>query len=134
MKATYSTGKVKGFNRNHRKENNFLSEYLVIQPKYNLLNESIEMKQVISLRIYGTNAMNYACLWVYANDYKSGSGSAGGYGYHRPSAAAEEAINAAGYSLDESISGVGESAIKKALNAICKLEGFKDCQIFEAHP
>ena len=63
-----------------------------------------------------------AALWV--NDYTnseintSGTGSAGGYGYHRPSAAASEAIRNAGIELDQNISGRGDSAIEDAVKAI----------------
>lgn len=133
MKALF-TDNGKGFNRNHRKENHFLNEYKV------LTIEGDKIKEIISCRIYGTNAMNYCCLWVQGDSFKSGSGSAGGYGYHRPSAAVQEAINNAGYQLQDdngkplSISGVGETAIKDALEAIAKYAGFSNVQIFEAHP
>ena len=79
------------------------------------------IKNPVTLRIYGTQARNYAAVWCNGNGvYKSGTGSAGGYGYHRPSAAACEAINNAGITLDDDINGRGDSAIKEACEAIAK--------------
>lgn len=90
---------------------------------------------VISLRLYGTGAKNYACLWVsLPAGHRSGSGSAGGYGYHRPSQAAEEAIRNAGFKLDTAIGGVGEEAMREALLAIAEAIGVKRPAIVEAHP
>jgi hypothetical protein len=73
----------------------------------------------ITLRLYGTGNKNFACLWISGQD-RRGSGSAGGYGYHRPSAAAQEAINNAGISLSLPIDGRGEEAIREALLAIAR--------------
>jgi hypothetical protein len=120
------------FNRSHRKENHFYKEYLVITPN---------LQQIISCRMYGTGAMNYCCIWVrvipqgeqYATHTISGTGKAGGYGYHRESAAAHDAITAAGYILSESISGVGESAIERALVAIATFHGYDNVKIFSSH-
>ena len=48
----------------------------------------------------------------------SGSGSTGGYGYHKGSAALDEAIRSAGITLSRSVSGTGEC--EQALMAIAK--------------
>lgn len=106
--------------RKHRREKNFQEEFSLI-----LFDKELnKFQSVISLRIYGTQAKNYACLWVSNNGmYSNGSGSAGGYGYHRPSAAVQEAMESAGIKLDRSISGVGDSAIIGALHAIAKYLG-----------
>lgn len=89
----------------------------------------------VTLRLYGTGRRNYACLWVNAEPiHTRGSGWAGGGGYHRPSAAAGEAISNAGFSLDQSIGGVGESAMREALLAIAKCIGVRKPALVEAHP
>lgn len=92
---------------------------------------------IVDCRIYGTKAANYACLWVHHGDtHRSGSGKAGGWGYHRPSAAVQAAITNAGYGLYGSpykeqdtpaaarqrcyIGGVGDIAVEAALMAIAK--------------
>lgn len=112
----------------HRKEKHFLQELTVIS------FEDGEFKTPATLRIYGTNAKNYACLWVHSGEvHASGSGSAGGYGYHRPSAAAQEAINAAGFELSEPIDGRGESMMENALKAIATALGHKKFYLHSAH-
>jgi len=101
--------------KSHRRENNFMEQYT----GFVLIDG--ELREIVTLRIYGTNAKNYACLW-YNNiaEWASGSGSAGGYGYHRPSAAAQEAFDTAGVTLSECISGRGDSAIREAVEALAK--------------
>ena len=59
-----------------------------------------------------------AILWVHGKNYASGSGYAGGYGYHKPSAAVGNAIESAGFGLEFNISGGGESALVDALKAV----------------
>ena len=101
--------------RSHRKKNNFMEQYTGFA-----LIDGV-LREIVILRIYGTNAKNYACLWYNNTDeWGSGSGSAGGYGYHRPSAAAQEAFEKAGVTLSEDINGRGDSAIREAVEALAK--------------
>lgn len=96
----------------------------------------------------------YASIWVHgAEVYTSGAGKAGGYGYHKGSAAIQSAIDSAGIELygdvyegytgdmtpaekralskrRARISGVGESAIRAALLAIAKAAGLKGKPLF----
>lgn len=78
----------------------------------------------IEARLYGTGNVNTCCLWVHGVDANGkctqGSGRAGGYGYHRPSAALQQAIQNAGFTLSRGIDGVGEDAMREALLAIAK--------------
>jgi hypothetical protein len=64
---------------------------------------------------------------------RNGSGSAGGYGYHRPSAAAQEAIENAGFTLANRIDGVGESAMREAVLAIAAALGYPGAFLHTAH-
>lgn len=97
----------------HRKENNFQAEYLGIA----VVDGAI--KVAVNLRIYGTQAKNYCCLWYNNGDkWGSGSGSAGGYGYHRPSSAADSALLSAGVVLDESIDSRGDTAMREAVKLL----------------
>jgi hypothetical protein len=115
MKAVIlSTGN--SINRSHRKEDKFLEEISCF-----VMTKEKTLKNVVILRTYGTQAKNYVCLWAHGeNKHTSGSGSAGGYGYHRPSAAAAEAISAAGIKINQNISGRGDTAIIEAAEAIAK--------------
>lgn len=79
--------------------------------------------QPVDLRFYMGRSSNssivYACLWVYGNDlYLTGYGTAGGYGYHKQSAAFEGALASCDIELSERISGVGDEAIRSAIMAI----------------
>jgi hypothetical protein len=121
--------------RAHRKENNFLNEFCLISL------EKGDFETPVTLRIYGTNSKNSACIWIggifagFDGYYisASGSGSAGGYGYHRPSAAAAKAFESAGVKLPFSIDGRGDSAIVDALTALAKHLKIKKFYIHKAH-
>ena len=52
--------------------------------------------------------------------FHNGRAYAGGYGYHRSSAAAAWAIKAAGVDLSEDIAGRGDQAIAAAVEAIAR--------------
>lgn len=72
----------------------------------------------------------YCAAWfrppVGGADYgwRSGKGSAGGYGYHKQSAAFAEAVESAGINLALDVSGRGTSAIREALIAIACAQGY----------
>lgn len=101
------------FNSKHRKEDMFRA-YKVLDTNFNT---------VVDCRLYqpGRSSTCYCCLWVSAPDkYKSGSGTAGGYGYHKASSAVGSAVRNAGFSLDKYIDGVGDKAIEGALLAVAR--------------
>lgn len=62
----------------------------------------------------------YAIVWTNKTD---GTGSAGGCGYDKDSAAVGEAIRNAGYTLEHRVDGVGLDAVKQALLAIARFNG-----------
>jgi hypothetical protein len=112
----------------HRRENHFSGEIAAI--------DRATGAALVSLRIYRSpsNACNYACLWVYANPvYCAGSAKAGGYGYHRASQAAQEAISKAGFTLDQDIAGGGDRAMQDAVKAIAECVGCADPIIHVSH-
>jgi hypothetical protein len=78
---------------------------------------------LVTARLYIPHSVAYACIWISGRGngtYGRGTGKAGGYGYHKPSAALSEAIDDAGISLDRSISGVGDTAMRDACEAIAR--------------
>lgn len=133
--------------RENRKESAFMQEYAVIFPhlqKQRRYSGDMPPRAFasITLRIYRTDSRAYACIWIHwpesaphAGDsvYVSGGGYAGGYGYHRASAAAAAAIRDAGINLSQSISGVGDSAIESALCAIARALSKKAFILHYAH-
>ena len=101
-----------------------------------IVNSEDGLKNIITVRCYmGRSASAstiYASLWVYDAEHRtSGTGKAGGYGYHKESEAIAEAVKSAGISLDKGISGEGSSAIDDALKAIAAALGFDTCLIVE---
>ena len=78
----------------------------------------------------------YCCLWV--DGRYSGRGQAGGYGYHKESAALQEAIKSVGIQLKGdpygregkeggncSIHGIGQQGMELALKAIARAAGYR---------
>ena len=139
MKAIFC-GEEKRNAKNMYGEKELVSSYIVIDKKTE--------KEVINCRVYmgrsSSSSQVYASIWISNNGlYTSGYGVAGGYGYHKESAAIDAAITSAGFELFGNvyarsnekpdfkkqcyIGGVGESAIDAALLAIAYATGVKDC-------
>lgn len=115
MNATINANRTteEGFNRNHRKDYHYTGAYEGIA----IVNG--EIIKSVTLRLYNTRTTSYACIWANNGEtYLLGSGKAGGYSYHTESAAASEAIQAAGITLSQRIDGVGGTAIENAIKAI----------------
>lgn len=74
-------------------------------------------------------SVTYCSIWV--RDHKGGRwfagyGTAGGGGYHKPSAALDAAIRSAGITLEGDIHGAGERPMEHALHAIAVALGYGD--------
>lgn len=121
MKANVSKLREGDKIRQYRKEDHFYSQLSMIDPSSG--------REVVCARFYspfrGSNI--YACIWVRPCDlradesaYGFGGGKAGGYGYHKASAALADAISDAGIELDEEISGHGGAAMESAIYAIAR--------------
>lgn len=128
-KAKIPFHNVEGINgKAHRKEKGFFRQYsLIVQ--FN--REPIRIARVC---FYSTGSKVYCCLWIFAkgkdipgsesgNVYLSGSGSAGGGGYCKNSAAMAEAVEKAGVTLPFNLSGSG--MVEEALDAIAAGCGYK---------
>lgn len=109
------------FTITHRKEKYFYKQFTAVAINGRRIYDAV------TLRLYSTDSRAYCCIWINGNcawgggDYwRVGSGTAGGYGYHRASAAAQEAIFNAGIDLSEDINGRGDQAIREAVEAIAR--------------
>lgn len=95
------------------------------------------MRQIITCRFYSARSrgasVHHCSVWFTgkASRYGSGTGKAGGYGYHKDSAALAAALLAAGVTLGYSISGVGNSAMRDALRALAAALGYRKTFIVE---
>lgn len=102
-----------------------------------------QFREIVDLRLYMGKSRNssqvYASVWISSGDvYTTGHGVAGGYGYCKRSAAADNALSSAGIQLfgtpygsrepnfaeKASIHGVGETAIREAILAIGEALGY----------
>jgi hypothetical protein len=95
------------------------------------------MRTLITVRVHVSKSKheNYCSVWFTgirdALPWCAGHGKASGYGYHRPSAAMQEALDSAGIKLSEPIDGVGQQAMADALRAIARAAGYRKCLIVE---
>lgn len=101
---------------------------------YNVVSNAL--KELITVRCYMGRSANasvvYASIWVHGPEhFTSGTGKAGGYGYHKSSAAIGDAIKSAGIELSKDIEGVGDGAIHEALSAIAETMGYDAFLIVE---
>lgn len=102
-----------------REEKHFYNGYKVVT----IVND--EMVELVDARLGATDNCHYASVWLnvryYDNNYYNtcgsarGAGKAGGWGYHRASAALESAFCRAGMRFDVGCSGMGESAMRDCL-------------------
>ena len=84
--------------RNYSGEKEIVSKYIVL----GFINGA--QKEIVDARAYMGRSRNsstvYASIWVHGGEvHTSGKGSAGGYGYHKESAAIGSAISDAGIEL-----------------------------------
>jgi hypothetical protein len=105
-----------------------------------------QLRPVVEARYYMGRSRSastvYCTLWVMGKNHYSGTGNAGGYGYHKESAALAAAISSAGIVLTGSnyahwgdkkpnykqrayIGGCGSSSAEMALMAIARAAGTK---------
>lgn len=104
-----------------RQEKHFYNGYKVVT----IVND--KMITLVDARLGATDNCHYASVWLniryYDNDYYNnygsarGAGKAGGYGYHRASAALDSAFRRAGMRFSIGCSGMGESAMRECLLA-----------------
>lgn len=124
MKVKF-TDRTERYNSRHRKDE--------LDHSYKTITK--EFETIVDCRTYSTDRMAYCCIWInHKKLYKSGSGSAGGYGYDRESAAVADALYNAGIDINN-ISGRGGSAVEQAIMAITKkLLGQKQFGLIISHP
>ena len=130
--------------RNYGDTKEKISQWLVIDKKTE--------RTIIDCRVYMGRSSNssqvYASVWISGNNYYvAGTGNAGGYGYHKASAAIASALESAGINLFGNIyhragekpdfkryadiGGGGESACRMAFNAIAYALGYRDIIMIE---
>ena len=108
-----------------------------------------ELREVITVKCYmgrsASASVVHAVMWVKCADghWTSGSGSAGGYGYHKESAAIADAIKSAGIDLQDlendrkdhwfDLSGTGDSYYPQVFEAIARAAGYRGRTLLLSH-
>lgn len=124
MKAQILDRNVNGMNLTHREREERAG---LMQGYKALCLDGDKLVELVDLRIGKTpGRVYYACAWLYqprqySADRKGmnsrGSGKASGYGEHLGSAAASDALAAAGLQFDKRVSGSGWGAVREAVEA-----------------
>jgi hypothetical protein len=139
MKAVFN-GKNESNAINYGGEKERVSSYQVIGKRNGTLSSIVEARFYMGRS--SSASVVYCSLWVQGDNYCSGTGKAGGYGYHKESAALASAINSAGIALFGSnysywgeekpdfkkpahIGGCGCESMRMALRAIARAAGAK---------
>lgn len=138
MKAAFD-GKSPSNAVNYSGEKEKISSYTVVGKRNGSLSAIVEARFYMGRS--RSASVVYCSLWVQGENYCSGSGKAGGYGYHKESAALQSAISSAGITLfgsnysyfdkDEKpnfkkrahIGGCGCGSMATALKAIARAAG-----------
>lgn len=87
-------------------------------------------RDLVTIKFYTGRSRNSSIVYCnfWASDDRntfSGSGTAGGGGYHKASAALQEAINSSGIRLNTPIDGRGDSSMREAIKAIGNFFGYR---------
>ena len=110
----------------HRKESSFRRQLSLV--------DLADGEEVACVRFYGKGERAYCCAWLGRSaQHARGSGWAGGYGYHKDSAAMQSALIAAGFRFAEPFDGVGETGERDALEAIARWFDIPAFAIIKAH-
>lgn len=127
VEPIHSGTRTENLNVKHRREGNPGYSIQVILKDDNAYDHALLTIDVFEPKNYRTGMERItACVWFHdstSNIYLSGSGYAGGCGYHKPSAAINAAFNSAGIDCD-SFSGHGDSAVKDTIYALMTVQGY----------
>lgn len=113
--------------KNHGGDKETVSTYNLV-----VLQDDGTLSEIVTIVVYmgrsRTASKVYASVWLNCHErsiHTSGTGSAGGYGYCKESAAVGDAFASAGIELAEDIRGRGVDAIYNTIKAIAEHFGYK---------
>lgn len=137
MKVTEFSAKESRKNmESFRRENSFWKEISLFD--LDSIKSGGKAVDVVNCRFYGGGSVVYCVVWCHLWHYEKasarGMGKAGGYGYHKPSAAMSEALSDAGWQFSEGIEARGDTAMTEALQAIADHLGITQSHIHHSHP
>jgi hypothetical protein len=120
-----------GHNYGGEKELISTHQFVATLPKGHYSGRKIDA--VITIRCYMGRSRNastvYASLWARSRDgeiHLAGHGSASGYGYHKESAAVNDAFRSAGVTMAAAFDGCGDSTMRIAIEALARKLGWRN--------
>ena len=128
MKAKFTkTAVSNALNMGDKKET--IKTMVLITCKAGKFSEPVTVRWYASRSGDGASPV-YCSLWVHCSPYYvSGRGVAKGYGYHKASAAFQDACDSAGIELSQPVDGRGDSSVQDALYAIGQALGFDQSEL-----
>lgn len=124
--AVYDTAKHQAGERAMNDNKELIHHFGVVARINGKLTKVVDARFYMSRSADGASPV-YCNLWVSGADtYTSGRGKATGYGYHKTSAAFQDALDNAGFTLNRDIGGVGSDAMHNAALAMAQHIG-ADC-------
>jgi hypothetical protein len=118
--ATLDDSRPGNFNRAYHKDKGLTHGYKVIDCNPEHADYNDEPSTVADIRVYFPGSVCYCAAWLHGTADTSGTGKAGGYGYHMQSAAIEAALKAAGFNFNQEIGGRGTEAEQAAIMAAAR--------------
>ena len=116
--------------RNMGDKKETVKQMILIAYKGGEFSEPVTVRWYMSRSGDGASPV-YCSMWVHCSPYYvSGRGVAKGYGYHKASAAFQEACDSAGIELSQSVDGRGDSSVRDALFAIGAALGFERTELY----
>ena len=110
--------------RNMADKKETVMQMILIAHKAGEFTEPVTVRWYMSRSGVGASPV-YCSVWVHCSPHHvSGRGVARGGGYHKPSAAFQEACDSAGIELSQPVDGRGDGAVREALFAVGQALGF----------
>ena len=114
---------------NYRGKKETIKTMVLIAYKAGEFSEPVTVRWYMSRSGDGASPM-YCSLWIHCSPYYvSGRGIARGYGYHKASAAFQDACDSAGVELSQAVYGRGDELVREALFAIGAALGFERTEL-----
>ena len=128
MKAKFTKTECKNA-RNMGDKKETIKTMVLITCKAGEFSEPVTVRWYMSRSGDGASPV-YCSLWVRCSPCNvSGRGKAGGYGYHKASAAFQDACDSAGIELSQPVDGRGDESVREAMFAIGAALGFERAEL-----
>ena len=127
QKATLTKTREDSTTKNYRGDKELINSICAVIPYMGTMRSQKIVRADFYMSRSSSASVVYCTVWINGNGYHvSGSGRAGGHGYHKESAALNDALFNCGIDLYEDITGRGDAAMKDAIEAVVIALGFEN--------